>query len=104
MTQEPQGTGVRFIRQVQTGGTTMTDPRLDDRNPELDDRADNAWSWVPGALFAMCVVGGVALWAYSSGDLQRSATRLEPDATTGQSVRPPLNPNPARPAPAESQR
>ena len=46
----------------------MTDPRLDDRD-------DNAWSWVPGALFAMCVVGGVALWAYSSGDLQRSATR-----------------------------
>ena len=65
----------------------MTDPRLDDRD-------DNAWGWVPG----------VALWAYSSGDLQRSATRLEPDATTGQSVRPPLNPNPARPAPVESQR
>jgi hypothetical protein len=97
MTQEPQGTSVRFIPQVQTGGTIMTDPRLDGRD-------DNAWSWVPGALFAMCVVGGVALWAYSSGDLQRSATRLEPDATTGQSVRPPLNPNPARPAPAESQR
>ena len=75
----------------------MTDPRLDDRD-------DNAWGWVPGALFAMCVVGGVALWAYSSGDLQRSATRPDPDATTGQSVRPPLNPNPARPAPAESQR
>jgi hypothetical protein len=75
----------------------MTDPRL-------DDREDTGWSWVPGALFALCVVAGVALWAYSSGDLQRSATRPGPDATTGQSMRPPLNPPPPRPSPAESQR
>jgi hypothetical protein len=68
---------------------TMTDPR-----PE-DQRDDNRWNWLPGALFAICVLAGVAIWAYSSGDLQRTATKSERDATTGQSTRPPLNPNPA---------
>jgi hypothetical protein len=75
----------------------MTDPRLDDRN-------DDTWGWVPGAIFVLLVVGGVAFWAYSSGDLQRSASRSDPNATTGQSTRPPLNPNPARPAPDAPQR
>jgi hypothetical protein len=70
---------------------TMPEPRFDDR------REDMNWTWVPGALLALCVVAGVAIWAYTSGELPRTATRSDPDATTGQSIRPPLNPNPARP-------
>jgi hypothetical protein len=86
-----------FFRQVQAGGTTMTDPRL-------GDQEQGRWAWVPGALFVICVVAGVAFWAYSTGDLERSVARPDRDATTGQSERPPLNPNPARPAPAETPR
>jgi hypothetical protein len=77
----------------------MTDPRFDDRRPpQMDDlRDDNGWAWLPGAIFAIAVVAGVALWAYSSGDLERSVQR-SPDATTGQSTRAPA-PNPAPTAP-----
>ena len=76
----------------------MTDPRLDDR----DD--DNGWSWLPGVILIVLVVGGLAVWAYSSGDLERTASRTNPDATTGQGIRPPVYPNPARPAPYPPQR
>jgi hypothetical protein len=81
----------------------MTDPRLDERREE-NAAGDNPWNWVPGALFALCVVAGVAIWAYSSGEPPRTASRPDADATTGQNTRPPLNPNPARPAPSSPQR
>ena len=75
----------------------MTDPRMEDRR-DLET-GSSPWAWLPGALFAIALVAGVALWAYSSGDPPRTAGRADPDATTGQSQRPPLQPNPARPAP-----
>ena len=75
----------------------MSDPRMDDRRDF--ETTDSPWTWVPGALFAIFVVAGVALWAYSSGDLPRTAGKGDPDATTGQSQRPPMQPNPARPGP-----
>jgi hypothetical protein len=74
----------------------MTDPRFDDRR-DLET-TDSMWTWLPGALFAVFIVAGVALWAYSSGDPPRIAGK-DSDATTGQSQRPPMQPNPARPAP-----
>ena len=67
----------------------MTDPRLDD-----DRSGVSPWTWVPGALFIVCLVSALSIWAYSSGDLPRTAGRSDPDATTGQST-----PKPARPAP-----
>ena len=80
----------------------MTDPRLDERRD--NDAGDNPWNWVPGLLFALCIVAGVAIWAYSSGEPPRTAGRPDADATTGQNTRPPLNPIPAPPAPGAPQR
>jgi hypothetical protein len=71
----------------------MNDPRFEEQTDE-----GSKWAWVPGAIFAVAVVGGVALWAYSTGDLQQSAARGGKDTTTGQSTAP------ARPAPPAPQR
>ncbi len=71
--------------------------------PHDQDRTDNTWTWVIGALAALAVLGGIYYAMSDRGD--QSASTNTPTATTGaaptagQGANQPTTP-PAQPAPA----
>jgi hypothetical protein len=66
----------------------MSDRRLESGD-QIVEQDGNTWGWVPGAIFVLAVVGGLAFWAYSSGDMERPTARTDTPTTTGQGTRPP---------------